>query len=519
MADGMLNWLPNVQYNKESRFYTTQDIAEGAEKIKTADKAIRDLKRKRAVEKATANAIDAKGEFNEELARKSLIDSGFGEEADALVSDITSKRVTKTNEALDLRKKIAEAVAYGTLTQDIADQILGGKPGQTVEKAQVTQPAQPSDVTNTQFPQTKVPTAFDRIVNPQVQEKAQVQAPTQEAFRQTQVTPAYTSFGAIDYGKMTTPVTQPQKVSFNLSNDPTLRARQIKAAEQTLSIKIPNGLTNEQISDFIDRRAENIATTQNELKPPVAFGGDLSKYKAHEVEVASARGKAKQEILDKLSGQINTNRQLSTGERQATTSEKSQKLTEEKATMPGFRFKSDPSIILDISKQTAQAEEAGKLANELKGMKTTDPEYKGKSMTLAKTLIQAKGLGVSEGVLQSMTDQMGGAGFDIGKFIKQNASTLSDAGQNFLREFYRSQTTGNVNFIDMVKDVQRANRTFLYNLGPTDLEQFVELTPILGESNAEKQKWIDSKQKPKTARESLERKKKEGKKTSSAEGF
>lgn len=505
----MLNWLPNVQYNKESRFYTTQDIAEGAEKIKTADKAIRDLKRKRAVEKATANAIDSKGEFNEELARKSLIDSGFGEEADALVSDITSKRVTKTNEALDLRKKIVEAVAYGTLTQDIADQILGGKPGQTVEKSPATQP---SDVTNTQFPQTKVPTAFDRIVKPQAQEPAQTAqtaptAQTSQAFRQTQVTPAYTSFGAIDYGKMNAPVEKPQKVSFNLSDDPKLRSRQIAAAEQALSIKIPNGLTNQQISDFIDRRAESMAVSQNELKPPVAFGGDLSKYKAHEVEVSSAREKTKQELLDKLAGQINTNRQLTTGERGATTAEKTQKLTEEKATMPGFSFKSDPSIILDISKQTAQAEEAGKLANELKGMKTTDPEYKGKSMTLAKTLIQAKGLGVSEGVLQSMTDQMGGAGFDIGKFIKQNASTVSDAGQNFLREFYRSQTTGNVNFIDMVKDVQRANRTLLYNLGPTDLEQFVELTSILGESPQEKEKWIKEhrKQKPKTANEGIEK--------------
>lgn len=508
----ILNWLPNAGFNKETRFFTTQDIAEGAEKIQTADKAIRDIKRKRAIEKATAEAIDAKGELNQEALRQSLKNAGFGEDAEATINKITSERNAKLDENIKLRKSLGEMVALNLIDNDKANMILEGvmKQSQTQSppdsKAVAGSPGAATSTTpsTTQFPQTQIP------------QTPSVGVPSTTS---QQFSPDYVKLGPADFGKYagSTPTIEPVKIEF--SSDPTLRQKQIRAAEQTLSIKIPSNITDADLNALVNKRADDLAVSQNQIKPPAAFAGDLAKIRSHETEVASARAKTKADIISALSGQINTGRQLTTGERQATTSEKSQKLTEEKATIPGFRFKSDPSIILDISKQTAQAEEAGKLANELKGMKTTDPGYKGKSMTLAKTLIQAKGLGVSEGVLQSMTDQMGGAGFDIGKFIKQNASTLSDAGQNFLREFYRSQTTGNVNFIDMVKDVQRANRTFLYSLGPTDLEQFVELTPILGESNAEKQKWIDSKQKPKTARESLERKKKEGKKTSSAEGF
>lgn len=66
------------------------------------------------------------------------------------------------------------------------------------------------------------------------------------------------------------------------------------------------------------------------------------------------------------------------------------------------------------------------------------------------------------------------------------------------KELYRSQTTGSVNFEDMVKDVQRANRDKLAELGPSSFDGLVARTPILGESNAEKQKWIDEREKSKT---------------------
>lgn len=551
----MLNWLPNVEFNKESRFFTTKDVAENAEKIQTADKALRDLKRKRAVEKATAESIDSKGDIKEDIARESLKRSGFGEEADTLVNEITTKKTAKSKENLDFRKNLLEAVALGTVKQDVAEKLFGGPLQDTVQtqapasvpESVVEPPVVSSDVRSGGLPLSPAALALINGSKPQVgpqqappavqsavqsapittTSQASSQSPSQPS--QSNFSPRYAQMGPMDFSQLNGDGSKVNPVTFALSDDPLLASYQKKAAAGSLG-----GLDSEKASnENIASRIQQIAENKFPKKSPAQFMTDgkidMGKFLDYDRSRQSNIEGHKQELAKAVLSQANQMRSTDLDARKTVTGEKGQQLTEDKATIQGFSFKSDPSIILDITNQTNQANQAGKLALELKGMKTTDPAYKGKVMTLGKTLIQAKGLGVSEGVLDAMQNQMGGAGFDIANFIKKNASTASEAGQNFLRELYRSQTTGSANFEDMVKDVQRANRDKLAELGPSSFEGLVARTPILGESNAEKQKWIDEREKiqnlnapktptkPKTAKQVRDNKIKSTK--SSAEGL
>lgn len=527
-----LNWLPNVKFNSESRFFTTKDVNENAEKIKTADKAIRDIKRKRAIDKAISEGIDSKGELNQEALRQSLKNSGFGEEADTLVNKITADRNAKVVENLELRKKMGESVGMDLVKPDYANRALGEFGPQPTTQNVTTQTPNSSQeqkansplaggpsgggsgngaggfpsVMSPAYPKMGPGLVGDRPVLPTLQTPQNVpQTPS------SQTSPDYVKMGPADFSQFASkPSAGSAGVPFTYSNDPLLASYQKEAAGGVIQ-GLGKNTSEENINSVLEARAESLFPNRS----PNSFK-DFNEYQAYRQTRDAKKEEYKQKQMQEILNQANTMRNAYYDSVKTETGVKAQKLTEDKSTLPGFSFKSDPNIVLDITKQQTQNNEAIKLANDLSKMKNTDPDYKGTLLSLGKTLIQAKGLGISEGVLENMENQMKGAGFDIGNFIKTNVSTATELGQNFLREYYRAATTGTANFKGMVRTVNRANRDFMFKLGPSDIDSFIEATPIYGETPKEKAEWKKSHM---SAKEKIKSKTTNKSSKSSAEGL
>lgn len=67
-------------------------IAQKSADIFKSKNDLREMKRQIAIQNAMSQAVDAQGNFNPELARKSLFEQGFGESAEYLINKITAER-------------------------------------------------------------------------------------------------------------------------------------------------------------------------------------------------------------------------------------------------------------------------------------------------------------------------------------------------------------------------------------------------------------------------------------------
>lgn len=103
---------------KQAEFVSAKDVLSDSRKI-------REDKRKYAVEKAMREALSPTGDFDPDLARKSLANSGFGEEADAVVRDIANKRLTDVSNTADIGVKLKSLVDLGIISQDKASELFG----------------------------------------------------------------------------------------------------------------------------------------------------------------------------------------------------------------------------------------------------------------------------------------------------------------------------------------------------------------------------------------------------------
>lgn len=530
----MLNWLPNVEYNKESRFFTTKDIAENAEKLQTADKALRDLKRKRAIERATAESIDAKGDFKEELARESLKKSGFGEEADTLVNEITSKKTAKTKENIDFRKNLLEAVALGTVKQDVAEKLFGG-PLQDTVLPQTPAPAAPQlppvvspDVRSgglSQAAQALIKGSQPQI-GPQVAQQAptttisqpSLQNPSQPS--QSNLFPKYAQVGPMDFSQFGGSSQKQDLPKFELSTDPVLRNNQLKAASQFLSMQIPKNINEEQLNVLINDKADKLVASQNQEKPLIAFGGDVAKWKAHQVEVESARGKSKADILSQISGQINTGTQLATGIQNAETSKgqlavkESEVIADRTAPWSNATLGKNGESLLSqgikdkVQVRSPQAKGAQEVMENIdkmfaKGGKgVNDPNYRSSLFMLAKYVMRLKGLEASDQKMTSMEDNLKNS-VNIDNIIDSFEGEGKDILRKIIKEGYRGTTTDINTLRNQVRLAQQEFRDLVSNSAPAYNSSFFETFPKYGETPQEKEKLTKSKTKqiPKTAKE------------------
>jgi hypothetical protein len=97
---------------------SAQDYLSGAQ-------AIREARRKKAIEEAVRSGIDAKGDMNTEAMRQSLIAQGFGEDADRVVRDISMARLGDISTTFDVGTKLKAGVDAGIISPEIAQRAMG----------------------------------------------------------------------------------------------------------------------------------------------------------------------------------------------------------------------------------------------------------------------------------------------------------------------------------------------------------------------------------------------------------
>ena len=97
---------------------TAQDYLSGSQ-------AIRDARRKKAIEFAMRSGIDAKGELNTEAMRQSLISQGFGENADQVVREVSMARLGDAATTAKTGADIAAAVEMGLIDPKMAANLFG----------------------------------------------------------------------------------------------------------------------------------------------------------------------------------------------------------------------------------------------------------------------------------------------------------------------------------------------------------------------------------------------------------
>lgn len=517
----MLNWLPNVKFNDEFRTYTTKDIEANAKNIEESRKdqvsarsALRDLNRKRAIEKATASAIDAKGEISESKLRQSLIDAGFGEEATVTANKIYKENVAGLEQNLELRKKIGQAVAVGNLTEEEANRILGSNSPQTsVDK--------PSDMQAI----AKNPASFWETAKPPEQTQlGPQQAPAQgqaQSSGQTQVlnqtpsqfSPKYAQMGPMDFSQYKDQPQQTDNVKFSLSSDPNLQSKQIAAIKQELSLDIPKGTAKEIVDKIVNERIDQMAGRGNVMPSTVAFDGDVAKKKMKEAEIASAVGKAKNDLLAKVSGQVNTGRSLVTGEVGAATGVKAQALKEDEVmadrTTPWAKGMLTAGLKDRVQKASVQSKgamrEYEKFENIVKyGKGQTDPEFRNTLFNLIKYTIRMKGLEASDQKLSTVESNFK-PGVNIDNLLEGFEGDAFNIAKNILTEAYRGSTTNIDAVKNTVKTAQQEVRDGVPTANTNYSKEYFEELPLVGETT-EQQERLMSAPKSTSSRQAIEKK-------------
>lgn len=90
---------------------TIQDLQKNANEL-------RELKRQRAIQTAISKSVDASGNFNPEIARKTLSDMGFGESGDPTVNQISQARAQASDTRQASMVKDATMVQMGLMSPE-----------------------------------------------------------------------------------------------------------------------------------------------------------------------------------------------------------------------------------------------------------------------------------------------------------------------------------------------------------------------------------------------------------------
>ena len=101
-------------------------IAQKSADIFKSKNDLREMKRQIAIQNAMSQAVDAQGNFNPELARKSLFAQGFGESADAVVNEIAAKRDAAEKLRDERMQRVASLYAQGLITREQANKEIYG---------------------------------------------------------------------------------------------------------------------------------------------------------------------------------------------------------------------------------------------------------------------------------------------------------------------------------------------------------------------------------------------------------
>lgn len=111
-----INWNP-LEIQKPG-FTSMEDIFKGMQNV-------REMNRKRAVEEAIRKGVGPDGIMNPDNIRQSLASTGFGEDADAVVSKIAMDRQAHAKSTAELGLQLKAIVDSGLMTKERAMELMG----------------------------------------------------------------------------------------------------------------------------------------------------------------------------------------------------------------------------------------------------------------------------------------------------------------------------------------------------------------------------------------------------------
>ncbi len=179
------------------RSQSAKDFLEGSQ-------AIRDARRKKAIEEAMRKGVDPTGEWNELALRKSLADAGFGEDAESVVRSITSPRADDVSKITALGMQLKELVDAGVVSREKAEELMGNTAQITRTPYQVADQSWSAGVAQSQAaPQTEYASTGTEDGTVRITTTPEVLDPLYEQSSKTSKAQAVPQFAAnlIDFSK------------------------------------------------------------------------------------------------------------------------------------------------------------------------------------------------------------------------------------------------------------------------------------------------------------------------------
>lgn len=336
-----INWNP-IEVQKPE-FKSAKDIFKGMQDV-------REMRRKRAIEDAIKAGVGPDGQFSGGQVRQSLIDAGFGEDADAVVRDIAMKRQGDVKSTAELGVVLKGLVDNGIINESRARELFDNmtlrEPIGTSTTSTVTTASTPAQSTSTgtgridetqlmqqaqsfvdEAPKSQpsgspgsgtrqsVVGATEAIIRPEgdlqptggVASLTDIGSQTRPRRTEAQATPDYASdlinWDTKPFGS-SSPVSGDKGSSFAymMPKDPT-DLQQTLAAAQRLGYDISNP-SDASMNEQITARAESIAGPVPVYIPPTKFE-DIYKaqadYMQKLIDRAAKVSEAKQAQVDALS--------------------------------------------------------------------------------------------------------------------------------------------------------------------------------------------------------------------------
>lgn len=495
-----LNWLSNLEFTKEDPVkWNTKDLL-------TQQNEIRDLKRKRAIERSIAGSVDKDGNFSEASMRQRLIEEGFGENADEIVNKFTTERTKKAIESLDTKEKATNLFSQGIINKAEYDRLVGAEeklvdeepkavtqkatsetdwqdPSKDSEEMKATPEWQKlyggTSQSTTQAPQADGSKIGEVVVPGKVKtpkEQEQEWGPLGK-FRNPKVvqsppqfTPKYATFSSdvdIDKymgksGKESTPRV------FEVSSDKNTARNQIAAAQTHLGFAIdPKKDASEQISKKITEIAK-----QNTIEPKRRSYKESTDYFKAVSEWEAKVRENEQKLIEGIQAQQNA---LFGQGIQA----KDVEIREAQVFHPDFGVAMGETTKEKLSTTIGAIKGIDSILDQLKtgNYKPNSPGFEGLKLALAKEMIVAFNLPVGEGVLQAVEDKIKNGQDWWGLFPTSPKEFVENA-----KKLRKDMTLADAIKLGQESQANARNRYLAYK--PKDMKKFNETFHIYGVSGA-----------------------------------
>lgn len=313
-------------------------------KLKDARQSFRDLQRKSAIEQAKRNALLPDGTLDQTKLRSTLIEKGFGENADELVNAVAKERELSAQLVSEGKRRNMMDIGLGLETPEQVSEYRSGKMSVTAKPSGVTgdydltkDPDIPGYIPQTGSPERKVGEneilVTGSVKNPEEMRLPDI-IPVQEYTTKSgspQLSPQYLS-SDVDWSKFVPGASSEEqsreKFQYELPSDKREKELAIRTASTVLGTNFD--MNDPNVGQKIDKVASLRAESEVETPIATAFKDPFEFLKAKAARPALVE-KRKAEYLKEFEAGRSARVTQGLTERSTASSERGQALTEKKA--------------------------------------------------------------------------------------------------------------------------------------------------------------------------------------------